>query len=374
MTARKFAREVVLPAAPQYDKTAEFPWDIVKQAHALGFMNGPVPEKYGGLGSTLLDECLVIEEVAYACSGISTAVFGPNLAETPVNQSASDELKKKYLGRMIEEPLIAAYCVTEPGAGSDVAGIRSQVVRKGDEWVLNGQKMFITGGGHANWYFVLARSDPDPKAPAGKAFTAFIVEREWPGVSVGRKEMMMGQRCCDTRAITFEDVVIPHENMVGKENQGFRVAMGAFDATRPGVATGAVGLQQRALEEASKYSMERKTFGVPIAQHQAVSMMIADMAMNVELSRLMTRRSAWEHDNGRSNTYFASIAKCHAADSAMKSATDCVQVFGGNGFNTEYPAEKLMRDAKIFQIYEGTSQIQRMIIFREWLGRMQKGL
>lgn len=263
---------------------------------------------------------------------------------------------------------MSAYCVTEPGAGSDVAGIRTRAEKKGDEYILNGQKMWITNGGVANWYFVLARTDSDPKAPAGKAFTGFIVDADSPGVTPGRKEINMGQRASDTRGITFEDVRVPKENVLGAEGIGFKLAMGAFDNTRPAVAAGAVGLAQRALEEATKYSMERKAFGTVIAQHQAVSFMLAEMAMNIELSRLMTIKSAWEVDQGRRNTYYASIAKAFAADIANKAATDCVQIFGGNGFNTEYPAEKLMRDAKIFQIYEGTAQVQRLIIAREWFG------
>lgn len=244
-----------------------------------------------------------------------------------------------------------------------MAGIKTRAEKKGDVYVVNGQKMWITNGGVANWYFLLARTDPD--APAGKGFTGFVVEADTPGITVGRKEWNMGQRASDTRGITFEDVVIPEENVLGKEGMGFKIAMGAFDKTRPPVAASAVGLAQRALEEATKYSMERKTMGKPIVQHQAVSFMLADMAIGVETARLATYRAAWEVDQGRRNTYFASIAKCLAGDVANKCATDAVQIFGGNGFNSDYPVEKLMRDAKIFQIYEGTAQIQRMIIGRE---------
>lgn len=262
---------------------------------------------------------------------------------------------------------MAAYCVTEPGAGSDVAGIKTKAVKKGDEYVINGQKMWITNGGVANWYFLLARTDPD--APPGKGFTGFIVDRDSPGVTVGRKEWNMGQRASDTRGITFEDVVVPKENVLGSEGVGFKIAMGAFDKTRPPVAASAVGLARRAMEEALRYSLERKTMGKFIAQHQAVNFMLADMAIGIETSRLAVQRSAWEVDQGRRNTYFASIAKCLAGDVANKCATDAVQIFGGNGFNSEYPVEKLMRDAKIFQIYEGTAQIQRMIIGRELIDK-----
>jgi acyl-CoA dehydrogenase len=263
---------------------------------------------------------------------------------------------------MTEEPLMAAYCVTEPIAGSDVAGIKTKAEKKGDKWVINGQKMWITNGGKANWFFVLARTNPDPKVSAGKAFTGFIVDASSPGIVVGRKEVNMGQRASDTRGITFEDVVVPAENVLGSEGAGFKVAMGAFDTTRPLVAAAAVGLAKRCLHEAAQYSMQRKTMGVPIMQHQAVSFMLADMAIGTEASRLLVWRSAHMRDQGERNTYFASAAKCMAADVANKCAADAVQIFGGNGFNTEYPVEKLMRDAKIFQIYEGTSQIQRVIL------------
>ena len=362
--ARKFAREEVSPAAAHYDKTGEFPWPIFKKAWSLGLTNGHIPATCGGMEQSVFDGCLVAEEIAIGCTGIGVAIEGTNLGQTPVIMAGNKEQLKKYLGRLIEEPLIAAYCVTEPGAGSDVNGVKTKAEKKGDEYILNGQKMWITGGGVANWYFVLARTNPDPKAPASKAFTGFIVERDWPGVTPGRKEINMGQRASDTRGITFEDVRVPKENVLLGEGAGFKIAMGVFDKTRPPVAAAATGLAQRALEEASKYALERKTFGVPIANHQAVAFMLADMAIGVETARLLWMKSAWIVDQGRRNTYEASIAKCYAGDIANKNATDAVQIFGGNGFNTEYPVEKLMRDAKIYQIYEGTAQIQRMVISR----------
>jgi acyl-CoA dehydrogenase len=370
--ALKFAKEEIIPVAAEHDKTGEFPWDVLKKSWELGLMNCEIPPAYGGLGLDGVSSVLVGEALCYGCTGISTSILANGLAEAPVILAANEEQKKKYLGRMTEEFLIAAYCVTEPGAGSDVGGIKTKAEKKGDSYVLNGQKMWITNGGHANWYFVLARTDPDPKVPAGKAFTGFIVDADSPGVTKGRKEWNMGQRASDTRGITFEDVVVPKENVLGAEGMGFKVAMGAFDRTRPAVASGALGLAWRCLDEASRYSLERKTFGVPIAMHQAVAFMLADMAINIELARLITYKSAWELDQGRRNSYYASIAKCHAADMANKCASDCVQIFGGNGFNSEYPAEKLMRDAKIYQIYEGTSQIQRVVISRQLLGRVKE--
>lgn len=372
-TARKFAREVIVPAAEHHDKTGEYPWGVIKQAWELGLINMHIPQENGGLGLGIFDTCLVTEELAYGCTGIQTAIEANSLGQMPVILAGNAEQKKKYLGRMMEETLMCAYCVTEPGAGSDVSGIKTRAEKKGDKYVINGQKMWITNGGVANWYFVLARTDPDPKCSAGKAFTGFIVDANTPGITVGRKEMNMGQRASDTRGITFEDVVVPAENVLGKEGIGFKIAMGAFDKTRPPVAAGAVGLAQRAFEEATKYSMERKTFGKLICEHQAVAFLLADMAIGVETARLATYRAAWEIDQGRRNTYYASIAKCLAGDVANKTATDAVQIFGGNGFNTEYPVEKLMRDAKIYQIYEGTAQIQRVIISRELLTKAAQG-
>jgi len=365
--AETFTKNEIIPVAAQYDLTGEYPWEVIKKAHATGLMNLHIPEAYGGMGLGTLEGCVITEKMAYGCTGIMTALEANGLGSMPIMIAGNEEQKKKYLTRLIEEPLMCAYGVTEPGAGSDVAGIKTRAERKGDDWVINGQKMWITNGGVANFYFVLARTNPDPKCPASKAFTGFIVDADTPGVTPGRKEKNMGQRCSDTRGITFEDVVVPAENVLIGEGAGFKVAMGAFDKTRPPVAAGAVGISQRALDEATKYATERKAFGVPILHHQAVAFMLADMAIGTEASRLCYLKSAWQADNGIRNTYNASIAKCFAGDVANKSATDAVQVFGGNGFNTEYPVEKLMRDAKIYQIYEGTAQIQRIIISREWM-------
>lgn len=362
--ARKFSREEILPVAADYDKTGEYPWPVIKKAWELGLTNTHIPEHCGGLNQGVFDGCLIAEEFAYGCSGVATALEATGLGQTPVILSGTKEQQKKYLGRLIEEPLVAAYAVTEPSAGSDVNGLKTRAEKKGDEYIINGQKMWITGGGVANWYFVLARTNPDPKAPAAKAFTGFIVDRDTPGVTPGRKEINMGQRASDTRGITFEDVRVPKENVLVGEGAGFKIAMGTFDKTRPPVASSATGVAQRCLDEAAKYALERKTFGTALFNHQAVAFMLADMAIAVETARLAWMKSAWEVDNGKRNSYAAAIAKCYAADIANKCATDAVQIFGGNGFNSDYPVEKLMRDAKIYQIYEGTSQIQRIIISR----------
>lgn len=306
--ARKFAREEIIPAAAQLDKTGDYPWDIIKKAHSLGIMNGFIPAKYGGLGLPMVDDLIMNEEIAYACTGVSTAMAGNSLACSPLYMFGTDELKKEFMGRLVAEPIVAAYAVTEPGTGSDVAGVRTKAEKNKDgNWVINGQKMWITNAGHANWFFVLARTNPDPKVKTSEAFTGFIVERDTPGLSVGRKEWNMGQRCSDTRGVTFEDVIVPAKNVVGKPGAGFLYAMGAFDFTRPGVACAAVGLAQRALDEATKYSMERKTFGVPIAAHQAIQHKLANMVVGIEVSRLAYIRAAWMFDRGQRNTYWASV-------------------------------------------------------------------
>jgi len=355
-TARKFAQEKIKPAAAELDKTMAYPTELFNEAWNLGLVNLHIPAEYGGCGFGTLDGVVITEELAWGCTGVSTALEANGLAEAPVLVAATDAQKKKYLGRMTEAPLQAAYCVTEPVAGSDVAGIKTFAEKKGNEWVINGSKMWITNGGPANWYFVLCKSKD--------GFVGFIVDGDSKGITREPKEINMGQRCSDTRGITFQDVVVPEENMLGKVGDGFKIAMKAFDRTRPPVGMGAVGLARRAMEEARDYALQRKTMGKLIGEHQAVAFMLADMAAGIEAGRLLTYRAAWEIDQGRRNTYFASCAKLFAAEHAQKCTTDAVQIFGGNGFNTGYPVEKLMRDAKIYQIYEGTSQIQRMIISR----------
>lgn len=360
--ARKFAREEMAPKAAHHDETGEFPREIATKAWELGLMNTHVPPEYGGMGLGTLDGCIITEELAWGCTGIATAMEANALASAPVIVAGNDEQKKEFLGRLTSEPLFAAYAVTEPGAGSDVAGIRTKARKVGDEYVIDGSKAWITNGGVANWYFVLAYTDPEKKH---KGMSGFIVPADTPGITVGKKEWNLGQRASDTRGLTFEEVKIPAKYLLGREGDGFRIAMSAFDHTRPPVASGAVGLAQRAMDEAIKYARERKTFGLPIAAYQSISFMIADMAMQIEAGRHLVRLAAWAIDNGKRNTKFAAMAKAFCADMAMKVATDAVQVHGGYGYSHEYPVEKLMRDAKIYQIYEGTSQIQRLIICKE---------
>jgi len=326
-------------------------------------MNTHIPEEYGGPGVGYLDGCLIEEELSWGCSGIQTSVGCNGLATAPVMLAGSEEIKKDYLGRLTEAPLLASFCLTEPDAGSDVSGMRTTAVKKGDKYVINGSKCFITNGGYANWYTVYAKTD---KEAGHRGISCFVVPRE-AGVVVDKKEDKMGQRASNTATISFNDVEVPVSHLVGEENKGFKVAMMTLDRTRPGVAAMATGIARAAFEFATEYSKERVQFGVPIAMHQAIQFIIADMATDVEASRLLTWQSAVLLDQGKRNTIQSSHAKRFAADAAMKIATDAVQVYGGYGFIKEYPVEKLMRDAKIMQLYEGTAQIQRLVIARETL-------
>ena len=361
--AHDFAAKEIRPKAWEYDKDATWPQDIIEKAWEVGLMNTHIPEEYGGAGVGYLEGCLIEEEMSWGCSGIQTSVGCNGLATAPVLLAASEELKKEYIGRLTEAPLLASFCLTEPDAGSDVSGMRTSAVKKGDKWVINGSKCFITNGEYANWYTVYAKTDKD----AGhRGISAFIVPRD-AGVVVDKHEDKMGQRASNTATISFNDVEIPLDHLIGEENKGFKIAMMTLDRTRPGVAAMATGIARAAMEFAIDYSKERVQFGVPIAMHQAIQFIIADMATKVEASRLLTWKAASLLDNGERNTLVSSHAKRFAADTAMKVATEAVQVYGGYGFIKDYPVEKLFRDAKIMQLYEGTSQIQRLVIARETL-------
>lgn len=364
--AHEFAEKEIVPRARHHDETGEYPHEICRKAWEIGLMNTHVPEAYGGAGLGVLDGCLIAEETAWACTGVGTAMEANTLAEGPVIVAGTDDQKKKWLTPMTEELRYAAYCVTEPGAGSDVQAIRTTAKRHGDRYVLNGSKMWITNGGVAHWYFVLAYTDPSARY---RGMSAFVVPRQTPGVVVGKKEKNMGQRCSDTRSVQFEDVQVPLDSRLGEEGEGWKIAMAAFDHSRPVVASAAVGLARSAYEHAVRYAEEREAFGVPIYKHEGVGFMIADMACAVEAARLLVWKAGWTIDQGRRNTREAAFAKLFAADTAVRVATDAVQIFGGYGYSTEYPVEKLYRDAKIYQIYEGTSQIQRLIITREIFDR-----
>lgn len=364
--AHDFAANEIRPVARHHDETGEYPHAVLKKAWELGLMNTHIPESCGGLGLGTFEGVLIAEENGWGCTGISTAMEANTLAEVPVIVAGTEAQKKKYLGRMVDECLFCAYCVTEPDAGSDVVGGRTRAELRGDKYILNGEKMWITNGDKANWYFVLAKTDP---TAGHRGMTAFIVDRDSPGIEVSQKLWNMGQRASDTRGIKFTDVEVPVENRLGPEGEGFKIAMKAFDKTRPLVAGAAVGLARAAFEYAADYARDRKSFGQPLYNHQAVAFMLADMAKDIEAARLLVWLSGWTIDQGVRNTKHAAMAKCFAADAAHRIASDAVQIHGGNGFNCEYPVEKLLRDSKIFQIYEGTSQIQRVIIAKELFSR-----
>ncbi len=361
--AHEFAAGEIRPVAWEYDRDGTWPQEIIEKAWELGLVNSFLPPEYGGPGLGVFDGVLIGEEIAWGCSGIGTSLSCNKLATTPVMLAASERLKKDYLGRLSEAPLLASFCLTEPDAGSDVSGMKTTAVRKGDKWVLNGTKTFITNGEYANWYTVYAKTD---KEAGHRGISCFVVPRD-AGVTVDKHEDKMGQRASNTATISFNDVEIPIDHLVGEENKGFKIAMMTLDHTRPGVAGMATGVARAALEFAVDYSKERVQFGVPIAMHQAIQFIIADMATKVHLARLATWQSAVLIDQGKRNTIESSHAKRFAADIAMEVTTDAVQVYGGYGFIKDYPVEKLMRDAKILQLYEGTAQIQRLVIARETL-------
>jgi acyl-CoA dehydrogenase len=361
--AHDFAEKEIRPVAWEYDRDGTWPQAILEKAWELGLMNSHVPEEYGGPGVSYLEGTLIEEELSWGCSGIATSIGANGLATAPLALAGSEELKKKYLGMLAEAPLFASFCLTEPDAGSDVSGMRTTATRKGDKYVINGSKCFITNGGYASYFTVYAKTD---KEKGHRGISCFIVPKD-DTVTVDKKEDKMGQRASNTATITFNDTEIPAENLIGEENHGFKVAMMTLDRTRPGVAAMATGIARAAFEFATEYSKQRVQFGVPIAMHQAIQFLIADMATKVHLSRLAAWNSAVLLDQGRRNTLESSHAKRFAADSAMEVATDAVQIYGGYGFIKDYPVEKLMRDAKIMQLYEGTSQIQRLVIARETL-------
>ena len=362
--ARDFAAKEIRPKEHEYDEKMQHPADVIAKAHEVGLMNLHIPEAQGGPGLGCFDGMLVGEELYWGCSGIGTSISANGLGAGPVVLFGSEEQKDTWLRPLLEEPILCSFGLSEPGAGSDVASLKTTAVREGDEYVLNGSKTFITNAGYAAWTVVFAKTDTRGGA---KGMSAFIVPMDTPGVSIESHLDKMGQRSTDTSAFALQDVHIPAANRLGEEGDGFKIAMATLDFTRPGTAIGAVGVAQAAYEHSVAYAKERVTFDVPIAMHQGVNFMIADMATEIEASRLLTWQAAWMLDQGygRKATLYSSFAKRFAADTAMKVATDAVQVFGGYGYVKEYPVEKLMRDAKLFQIYEGTSQIQRLVIAKE---------
>jgi acyl-CoA dehydrogenase len=361
-TARRFADEEIIPIAASYDVSGEFPREIMRQAWELGLSHTFIPEEYGGVGLSILGSCVAVEEVSRGCSGITTSMISNDLGLTPILVGGSNDQKSEWLAPCAEEFKIFAFCLSEPGAGSDVAGLQLHAEKDGNDYVLNGTKAWITNGGVADLYTVFATLD---RSTRHAGICAFVLARDTPGLTPGKKEDKMGQRASDTCVIHFDNVRIPASQRLGAEGQGFKIAMATLDRTRPLIGALATGIARRALEESLAYAAERKAFGQPIGEFQAVQFMLADMAKDIEAGRLLTLQSAWMLDQGRSASKQSSMAKCFATDSAMRATVDAVQIFGGNGYTKEYPVEKLMRDAKLMQIYEGTNQIQRIVIARE---------
>ena len=364
--ARKIARERVAPHAARYDETETYPEDSMRAIREAGLYAIWVPEAYGGTDMGCLALALVCEEIAYACAASGTQYLDQALGGLPILTAGTEAQKKKYLPALASGEILSAFSLSEPGAGSDAAGLRTTAVRRGDHYVLNGSKQWCTNGDHADVLTVFATVDPSKRA---RGVTAFLVDRGTPGFEVGKKERKLGIRASPTVALHFSDCAVPVAQRLGAEGEGFKIAMATLDVTRPATGALAVGIAQAALDAAVGYARERQQFGQPIAAFQGIQFMLADMAMQTHAARLMIHHAARQVDAGvRGNTYEASMAKCWAGDAAMKVATDAVQVFGGYGYTREFPVERYMRDAKIMQIYEGTSQIQRLIIAKELLG------
>jgi acyl-CoA dehydrogenase len=364
-TARRFAKERIIPVAAECDRKSEFPKDVFKAAWEIGLVNPTLPAEYGGPGLSDLDSAMITEELAYGCSGIQTSMTANTLGLTPIKLAGSDEQKKKYFGWLTSEPTQVSYATTEPGAGSDVAGLQTRAVKQSDgSYVLTGTKAWITNANLSSFFVIFATENPELRH---KGIGAFIVHRDAKGLSVGKHEDKLGQRASDTAQVMLDGVHVPAAQVLAPPGHGFKVAMETFNQTRPDIGAIAVGLMRRCLDESVAYAKERKAFGTAIANHQLVQAMLAEMAIRIHATRLLVHKAAWALDKGVRDPLTSSLAKAYGADSAMQTAIDAVQVFGGNGYVKEYPVEKLMRDAKILQIYEGTAQIQRIVIAKQLL-------
>ncbi len=363
--AHRFAEGTIRPAAPEADEKEEIPWEVLNQAAQTGLLNYMYPEEYGGGGvESLLTRSLVKEEIYWGCAGVGTTVGGIDLAATPILLAGTDEQKARTISRFcqMDKVSLGAFALTEPGSGPDSAAMRTMAVRNGNSYILNGTKTFISNGGISDVYVVFAMTDPEKGT---RGISAFIVEGDRPGFSQGKKERKMGIRSSHTASLIFENVEIPVENRLGEEGEGFKIAMQTFDSTRTLIGVAAVGVARAAYEYAHQYAYEREQFGQPIGRFQSIAFMLADMATSIEAARLLVWKAAWLYDQGQPCTKESSMAKAFAGDMAMKVTTDAVQILGGYGYSREYPVEKWMRDAKIMQIYEGTAQIQRLIIARQ---------
>jgi acyl-CoA dehydrogenase len=363
--ARRFVKERIIPIAAKCDQESRFPREVFEEAWKLGLVNPTLPTEYGGQGLDEVDNVLITEELAYGCTGVQTSITANTLGFTPIRLAGSEEQKKKYLGWLTKEPIQCSYATTEPSAGSDVAGMQCRAHKQSDgSYVLTGQKQWITNASFASFYVIFATENPELRH---KGIGAFIVERDSKGFSVGKHEDKLGQRASDTAAIMLDEVRVPASQVLAPPGQGFKLAMETFNQTRPDIGAGATGLMRRALDECVAYAKERKTFGQPIANHQLVQAMLAEMAIRIEASTLLVRKAAWSLGKNIRNPLTSACAKAYGADAAMATAIDAVQIFGGNGYVKDFPVEKLMRDAKILQIYEGTAQIQRIVIAKHVL-------
>ena len=363
-TAKQFTEKEIIPVAAEYDRNGTFPHDVYKKAHKVGLMNFAIPDKYGGIGLTVLNATVVIEELARGCAGITTSLLANDMANYPIILFGTDEQKERILTEYTKELIYGSFSLTEPEAGSDVVGIKTAVKKDGDYYIISGEKCFTTNANYSKYITVFATMD---RSMGHKGICCFVVPKNSEGVTVGKKEDKMGQRASDTASVKFSDVKVSKNNLIGGEGNGFKVAMATLDHSRPNVAIAAVGIARAAMEHSIAYSLERKQFGQPIAQFQAIQFMLANMAIEIESARLLTLKAAWLLDQKVRCTKESSFAKCFAADVAMRATTDAVQIFGGYGYSKEYPVEKLMRDAKLMQIYEGTAQVQRLVIAREIL-------
>ena len=362
--ARKFARTEMAPHAAECDRTARFPEEIYRKAFDLGLMNLNVPAEYGGSGLGSFEQCLIVEELAYACGGMTTSIIANCLALEPILLGGSPEQKERFLKPFCAEYHLASFALTEPSGGSDAGSMRTVATREGDHYVLTGEKCFITNAPHAALYTVFATVDPTLRH---KGVSAFVVPRSAEGVQPGKDEDKMGHRASSTSTIRFEGVHVPATDRLGAEGEGFSLAMRTLDQTRTPIGALATGIAQAALDHAASYSLKRQTFGKPIAEHQAIQIKLANMVQAIHAARLLTWHAAWTIDQGQRGTLESSIAKCYASDAALHVADEAIQTFGGYGYMKEYPVEKLLRDAKLTQIYEGANEIQRTVIAREIL-------
>lgn len=368
---KRLTEDKVAPRATEIDEKDEYPWDLKELIAEQGLLGAGIPEEYGGTGAGLPSVCLIVEEIAKASASASLIVAAQELGMMPILVGGSEAQKQKYLPGIADGDQICAFALTEPNAGSDAGSVKTKAVREGDKYILSGQKCFITNGSIADVFTVFATVDPK----AGlKGLSAFIVEKDYPGVSVGKKEHKMGIRGSETTEVIFDNCPVPAENMMGKEGDGFKIAMMTLDRTRPVIGAQAVGIAQGALDYAVNYAKERVQFGKPIAAFQGLQFMLADMATRVEAARQLVYKAAFliEHaaENNASATdisQFSSMSKLFASDTAMQVTVDALQILGGYGYMKEYPMERMMRDAKITQIYEGTNQIQRVVIAKNML-------